>query len=74
MTTHVTVNGDVAAFDESATIGDVVVRNLTRPDGTFSNRGVAVAVNQIVIPRNDWASTRLRTGDKIEIITAVQGG
>ena len=40
----------------------------------FSDRGIAVAVNQEVVPRREWASTPLRPGDRIEIITAVQGG
>ncbi|PZF84483.1 sulfur carrier protein ThiS [Jiangella anatolica] len=74
MTTVVTINGDVVAFDADATLGDVVLRTMTKPDGTFSDRGIAVAVNQIVVPRTDWAATPLRPDDKIEIITAVQGG
>lgn len=74
MTAQVTVNGDVVAFEEAATLGDVVARTMTRPDGTFSDQGIAVAVNQLVVPRNDWPSTPLQSGDKIEIITAVQGG
>lgn len=74
MTTVVTINGDVVAFDSGATLGDVVLRTLTKPDGTFSDRGIAVAVNQIVVPRADWAGTPLHADDKIEIITAVQGG
>jgi sulfur carrier protein len=74
MTTVVTVNGDIVAFDSDATLGDVVVRTMTKPDGTFSDRGIAVAVNQIVVPRAEWPATSLRPDDKIEIITAVQGG
>ncbi|RIQ31181.1 sulfur carrier protein ThiS [Jiangella rhizosphaerae] len=74
MTTVVTVNGDVVAFDSGATLGDVVLRTMTKPDGTYSDSGIAVAVNQIVVPRSDWAATPLRADDKIEIITAVQGG
>lgn len=74
MTTVVTVNGDIVAFDSDATLGDVVLRTMTKPDGTFSDRGIAVAVNQIVVPRADWPATPLTPDDKIEIITAVQGG
>lgn len=74
MTTVVTINGDVVAFDSGATLGDVVMRTMTRRDGTYSDSGIAVAVNQIVVPRSDWAATPLRSDDKIEIITAVQGG
>lgn len=74
MTAQVTVNGDVVALDESANVADLVTRSLTKPDGTFSDRGIAVAVNQEVVPRREWVSTPLSPGDRIEIITAVQGG
>lgn len=74
MTTQVTINGNDVAFEPSASVADVVVRTLTKPDGTFSDRGVAVAVNREVIPRPAWPATHLREGDRIEIITAVQGG
>ncbi|GAA0795507.1 sulfur carrier protein ThiS [Spirilliplanes yamanashiensis] len=37
-------------------------------------RGVAVAVNGEVVPRRTWADTALRDGDRVEILTAAQGG
>ena len=36
--------------------------------------GVAVALNQEVLPRRRWAETTVRAGDAIELLTAVQGG
>jgi sulfur carrier protein len=36
--------------------------------------GIAVAVNGEVVPRADWAGRRLRSGDEVEIVGAVQGG
>ncbi|WP_372697971.1 sulfur carrier protein ThiS [Arthrobacter sp. JSM 101049] len=36
--------------------------------------GLAVAVNDEVVPRSAWAGTRLRPGDRIELLAAVQGG
>jgi sulfur carrier protein len=36
--------------------------------------GVAVALNQEVLPRRRWADTPVRAGDAIELLTAVQGG
>jgi sulfur carrier protein len=36
--------------------------------------GVAVAVNDTVIPRGDIPDTPLKDGDRIEVIEAVQGG
>jgi sulfur carrier protein len=37
-------------------------------------RGVAVAINGMVVPRAAWPSTRLSPGDQIEIVRARQGG
>lgn len=36
--------------------------------------GVAVAVNEAVVPRREWPAHRLREGDVVEIVRAVQGG
>lgn len=37
-------------------------------------RGVALAVNEQVILRQEWAGHLLRDGDKVEFFTASQGG
>lgn len=37
-------------------------------------RGIAVALNNQVIPRADWPATPLQDRDTILIITATQGG
>ena len=36
--------------------------------------GVAVAVDDDVVPRTDWATHELRDGSAVEVLTAVQGG
>jgi sulfur carrier protein len=36
--------------------------------------GIAAALNEAVVPRSRWAATLLRDGDRVEILTAVQGG
>lgn len=36
--------------------------------------GVAVAVDDDVVPRASWASYPLRDGAAVEVLTAVQGG
>ena len=48
---------------------DTVVRSLVRAPA-----GVAAAVNETVVPRTRWAGTALAQGDRVEILTAVQGG
>ena len=37
-------------------------------------RGIAVAINGSVVPRADWATTKLRPGDAVEIVRALKGG
>ncbi|HXV77419.1 MAG TPA: sulfur carrier protein ThiS [Candidatus Polarisedimenticolaceae bacterium] len=50
---------------------EVLLRELghdpTRP-------GIAVAVNDEVVPRREWPRRPLRFGDRVEIVGAVQGG
>lgn len=36
--------------------------------------GLAVAVNDAVVPRSVWAGTWLQPGDRVELLSAVQGG
>ncbi len=41
---------------------------------TGGGRGGAAALDGEVVPRSRWASTTLRDGNAVEIVTAVQGG
>ncbi|MHB1612936.1 MAG: sulfur carrier protein ThiS [Actinomycetes bacterium] len=36
--------------------------------------GIAVAVNDEVVARARWVATALHPGDRVEVLTAVQGG
>lgn len=62
------INGDVVELGSGATVEQAVARV------TDAGTGVAVAVNDAVVPRGAWSSTRLRPDDRVEILTAVQGG
>lgn len=63
-----TVNGAPADLDPDATVAMLVDRLGRDP------RGVAVAVNEDVVPRGAWSLTRLRAGDRVEVLHAAQGG
>ncbi|MCX5038357.1 sulfur carrier protein ThiS [Streptomyces coelicoflavus] len=41
---------------------------------TAAPSGVAAALNEAVVPRARWAATTLAEGDRVEVLTAVQGG
>ena len=64
----VIVNGEPLEF--SGSVADLVEHRL----GDRSRPGIAVAVEQRVVPRGDWESRPLRPGERVEIVTAVQGG
>jgi len=65
---NVTINGSAHEVPEGATVAQAV-QALT---GVTS--GVAVAVNDEVVTRSTWQSTTLAAGDRVEVLTAVQGG
>lgn len=65
---RVSVNGEARQVDPGTTVHAVVAS----VGGGHS--GVAVAVNDTVVPRTEWATTRLDDGDRVEVLTAVQGG
>ncbi|WP_307129001.1 sulfur carrier protein ThiS [Streptomyces sp. B1I3] len=41
---------------------------------TGARSGVAAALNEAVVPRGEWSATVLADGDRVEVLTAVQGG
>ncbi len=64
----VEVNGETRAVSEGLML-DALVATLTAAPS-----GVAAAVNETVVPRGAWRTTALRGGDRVEVLTAVQGG
>jgi sulfur carrier protein len=64
----VLVNGNTEEIAAGTTVADVVDRWARSPIG------VAVAVNEAVVTRAEWPGTTLADGDRVEILTAVQGG
>ena len=39
-----------------------------------TDQGVAVALDDTVVPRSRWASTEIPEGARVDALTAVQGG
>lgn len=64
------INGKKADLDAMATLVDIVRSLGVDADAS----GIAVAVNEAVVPKREWSSRRLAAGDVVEIIRAVQGG
>jgi sulfur carrier protein len=64
----VSVNGEPREVPDGITL-DRIVATLTEAPS-----GVAAAVNETVVPRGQWPITPLGDGDRVEVLTAVQGG
>ncbi|MFE3205496.1 sulfur carrier protein ThiS [Embleya sp. NPDC055664] len=65
---EVSVNGDRRDVATGTTVADLVATLTT------AAKGVAVAVDEAVVPRGAWAETVLDAGSRVEVLTAVQGG
>ncbi|MEV5503752.1 sulfur carrier protein ThiS [Nonomuraea fuscirosea] len=64
----VTINGAAHEVADGTTVAQAV-QTLTS-----ATTGVAVAVNDEVVTRSAWETTALGDSDRVEILTAVQGG
>jgi thiazole synthase len=67
---NVQLNGDTVALPEGASVGEAIEAS----GAVAEQRGVAVAVDGEVVPRSEWDRTRLREGQKVEVLAAIQGG
>ena len=67
---NISVNGAMTAVAHGTTVAELVAA-LT---GDESPRGVAVARDGAVVPRSAWPATVLTDGDRVEVLTATQGG
>ncbi|MFJ6795734.1 sulfur carrier protein ThiS [Streptomyces sp. NPDC091268] len=65
---RVSVNGEPRQLAAGTTLDAVVAALTTAPSG------VAAALNETVVPRGQWPATAVGEGDRVEVLTAVQGG
>jgi sulfur carrier protein len=68
MSIRIRVNGREEA------IGAATVAELLRARGVEGTRGVAVAVNGVVVPASAWPSRMLGADDAVEIVRPFGGG
>lgn len=66
----VTINDARRELPDGATVASVVESLGGAPGG----RGVAIAVDNEVVPRTAWSATTLSDGAHVEVLAAVQGG
>jgi len=67
MTIH--VNDQPRQVDASAKLADLAAEL-----GLADRKGVAIAINDEVVPRSSWPVRALAEGERILVIQATQGG
>jgi sulfur carrier protein len=65
---QITVNGEPRQLSDGTSLAELVAAISDR------DRGIAVAVNSEVVPRSGWQGTEIADGDRVDVVTAVQGG
>lgn len=66
---HIQINGEQREFPQSSLSLNELIETLS-----LAPQRIAVEVNKTIVRRNDWAMTRLKDGDQIEIVHFVGGG
>ena len=64
------LNGTPTTDRDGATLAELLTALGVQPGA----RGVAVAVNGEVVPSSAWEDRRVGDGDRVEALTAMQGG
>lgn len=65
---NVVVNGELRVLEEGIVVRDVVRLFVD------VEKGVAVSVDRVIIPRSEWGVTRLHDGAAVEVLVAAAGG
>lgn len=66
---EITLNNQPKTIAENASLQDIVFAQVGE-----KQKGIAVAINNTVIPKQNWQSTSIKQNDNILIIKATQGG
>jgi sulfur carrier protein len=64
------INGEEKVLEKELNLNELIKAELDSGEP----KGVAVALNFKIIPKQNWSETILKDNDEIEIVHAVQGG
>lgn len=67
---NIKLNNEIISTENNITLNDLVTSRLNGKE----LKGIAVALNEMIIPKHKWQDTILKEEDSIEIVHAVQGG
>lgn len=63
------INNELTEFEQPPKIIDILTKLQI-----FEVQGIAVAINDEVIPKANWEKTALQKNDRLMLIRATQGG
>ncbi|OCX50431.1 thiamine biosynthesis protein ThiS [Mucilaginibacter sp. PPCGB 2223] len=66
---EITVNQQNFIVPDNCNVQALLIDVLQRP-----GQGMAIAINETIVPKIQWGNCKLNPGDKIIIIKATQGG
>jgi sulfur carrier protein len=67
-------NATIKVNGQPEPLGATTIAGLLATKEMVDARGIAVALNGEVVPRDAWQETELSPGDAVEIVRAFQGG
>ncbi len=67
---RIIVNGEEKEVDREITVMEL----LDLMDVKFREIGLAVAINEEVVPKSEYGTRKVKEGDRIEIVQLVGGG
>ena len=67
---QIKLNGEEKSINGEVMLSDFVQAELNCKEPN----GIAVALNEMVVPKQKWSAVTIKENDSVEIIHAVQGG
>jgi sulfur carrier protein len=65
-----TVNGETRSYEEGMKLASI----LEKLGYHCATAGIAVALNDLVVPKKLWTQQDILAGDNVEVVVASQGG
>jgi sulfur carrier protein len=69
MSMNVFVNNEIREVKNQLTISEFLTENQLN-----AAKGIAIAINNEVVPKARWGTTKFKENDRISVIRATQGG
>jgi sulfur carrier protein len=66
---NIQINNEQRVVPEGSTVQEVVISLLQ-----LNPSGMAIAINDSIVPRHLWESSQLQTNDRMLVIKAASGG